>query len=178
MRGTIDASTNVHTTIGSQTNISGPVRIQLSPEQSKPSATELIDKARASLESGNYQVARELTKELTSSYPEVAEGQYLRALAVLRGRRPKTLALDEVQAIERLLLSAIHLHRQAHYLYCLALLRSDFYSANRLRMPPPTLAELVRQAETAPTDSQEVRFMLAHVPVSRSSLVLYIERVR
>jgi len=116
MRGTIDASTNIHnvTNIGSQTNISGPVHIQLDSQSLKPRASELAGKAYAALEAGNYQVAHKLTVQLTELYPEESVGYYLRALAILRGRRPKILALDEAQAIERLLVSAIKLSTAFH----------------------------------------------------------------
>lgn len=178
MRGTIDASTNVHntTSIGTQTNISGPVHIRMDTQNREPTASDLAKKARTALASGNYPAAHKLATQLTEAYPEESVGPYLRALAILKGRRPKILALDEAQTIERLLMSAIHLERQAHHLYCLALLRDDFYGANSLRMPSPNPAELVRQADAVPTDPQEVRFMLSQVPVPQTPLVLYVER--
>lgn len=176
LRGTIDASTHVSTSIGSQTNISGPVHINMSASSTEPSADVIIEKVRTALAARDYQLASHLASQAVRLYPDTAEGRYFQALAALRNRRPKLMALDETRAIESLIVSAIALDPQCHYLYFLALVRDDFYSTTGMRMPSPYPTDLVRQADAARCSSSELAFMLAHVPIPQSRLRAHIER--
>ena len=172
VKGNVDFSTH----IGHQINVSSGASLNIGAGKPDPPVEALITKARAALESGDYALARQLTTRIMELYPHNIEGRYLHALTLLKGRRPKVLALDEVRAIERILLSLIASDQQSHYYYFLALLRDDFYRSNSMRMPSPDPTELLRQAETAHLDRSEAEFVLAHVPVPQSPLVLYIFR--
>lgn len=101
---------------------------------------------------------------------------YYLALATLGGRPPRSLKMAEIRAIETYLNTAIQgSGNRAHYFYLWALVKHDYYAANGLRIPPPSIDQLVKQADRAVFDVSEVRHLLAHVPVHDNPLV---DRIR
>lgn len=173
VKGNVDFSTH----IGSQINVGSGAMVQIEGVPQKTALLDLLARGQSALNTHNYSLALNVLKQATELYPDIAQGWYLLALALLKGRRPKVLALDELRAAEGALLTAISLESsRAHYYYALALLRDDFYRCNGMRMPAPSPVELVSQAETAQMDRSEIKFTLDHIPVAPSPVLDYIER--
>lgn len=63
----------------------------------------------------------------------------------------------------------------AHYFYLWALVKYDYYTANGLRVPPPSIDDLLAQAGRAAFDTSEARHLLAHVPAYDNPIV---QRIR
>jgi len=126
----------------------------------------LYDRASASLE-------RALEK--TSKDASIL---YYLALARIAGRRPRTLKLAAVQEVERLLTAATLTDRPpAHYKLLLAIVKFDFYTCNGLRVPPPAIDQLLREAALGRIDSQEMKLMLQHVPLEGSPILSAIQAI-
>lgn len=101
---------------------------------------------------------------------------YYLALATLAGQPPRSLTMGEVQTVETYLNVAIKgSGNHAHYFYLWALVKYDYYTANGLRVPPPSIDDLLAQAGRAAFDASEARHLLAHVPVYDNPVV---QRIR
>jgi tetratricopeptide (TPR) repeat protein len=98
--------------------------------------------------------------------PREANILYYLALAYVGGKRPKTLKLSTVRVIDNYLGAAIQLdNSQAHYLYLWALIKYDYYLANGLKVPSPSVEELLFFAQKQPFIPSEVRQMLKHISI-------------
>lgn len=88
------------------------------------------------------------------------------ALALLRGRRPRTLAPREVQVVEQHLRAALELtERPGHLFLLLAFIKHDFYRYNGFDDRPPTYRELVRRYASEPSAPDGLERVLQHVPI-------------
>lgn len=97
---------------------------------------------------------------------------YYLALATLAGRPPRSLTMGEVHTVETYLNTAIKgSGNYAHYFYLWALVKYDYYTANGLHVPPPSIDDLLAQAGRAAFDASEARHLLAHVPVHDNPVV-------
>jgi tetratricopeptide (TPR) repeat protein len=109
--------------------------------------------------------------------PALADGYYYLALASVRGRRPKALMLQEVRAIERHVAAAIELdERPAKYYYFLAAVKQDYYSANGLRAPVPSVPTLLDLAASRDHDVWEIERLLSLLPLGDNELLARIRR--
>jgi len=109
--------------------------------------------------------------------PGVADGYYYLALASIRGRRPKTLTLQEARAVESYVSTALQLdEQQAKYYYLLAAVRQDYYVANGLSSPSPSARTLLDQAGDKDHDVWEVERLLASLTLSDTTLLSRIRR--
>ncbi len=107
--------------------------------------------------------------------PEMADAYFYCALALIRGRRPKTLSMQEVRTIEAHLTTARQLEpRQAKYDYLLAIIKCDYYLSNGLRPPPPSAEELLQAARSKEHDAWEVERLLSAVTLRDLRLVAAI----
>ncbi len=109
--------------------------------------------------------------------PESSDVYYYYALAMIRGRRPKTLSLNEVRQIEEYVSSAMQLDgTRAKYNYLAAILKYDYYLANGLRVPDPSAEELLTEASTKDHEGDEVERLLDSVVLRDEALVSAIRR--
>lgn len=93
---------------------------------------------------GLFDPADRFLDKLLATHPTDASGYFYKALAVLKGRRPRTCSLDAVKTVERLVLTAMELEPAGgRHELLLAAVRHDYYALNGLRMPPPTPDELI-----------------------------------
>ncbi len=109
--------------------------------------------------------------------PESSDVYYYYALALIRGRRPKTLSLNEVRQIEEYVNSAMQLDgTKSKYNYLAAILKYDYYLANGLRVPDPSAEELLKEASTKDYEGDEVERLLDSVILRDGALVSAIRR--
>ncbi len=146
MRGTIDASTNVHNTtnIGSQTNISGPVHVHKSVERSEPNAEDHFRAGLRALQARLYHQAEQAFKQALQLRPGLTDAYYYLALVTLQGERPRLVSLAAVRSAEGFLSSATNIDsRCAHAFLLWALVKEDAYVLNGMEDRPPTVAQLL-----------------------------------
>lgn len=109
--------------------------------------------------------------------PAHADAYYYLALALIRGRRPKTLSLAEVRLMEQHLQTAMQLDgRQAKYYYLAAILKVDYYLANGLSAPPPLPEEFFELGEQMQHDPWEAERLLRSVLLRDPGLISRIRR--
>lgn len=165
MRGTIDASTNTQNTtnIGSQTNISGPVHVQVSQGPREPTAGECLERGMRSLQQRQYPQAADAFTQVTQRDPHNADAFFYLALASLQGQRPKLVSLGTVRKVEGLLQTATSLHPDCGHAFLLwAIVKQDAYVMNSMYDRPPTVKDLigcVRSVRPGPLEA-----ILMHVP--------------
>ena len=108
-----------------------------------------------------YEPAAEYLRRYLELHPDDDSAHYYQAIALLCGKRPRSLKLPKVREIERCLEQAIRLHdRDSHYLYLLAAVRQDYYVANGLTHSPPSMGELLRAARRGVRDPRELNQLL------------------
>lgn len=109
--------------------------------------------------------------------PENADGYYYCALALVRGRRPKVMAVKEVRIAEEYILTALQLDdKQAKYFYLLGILRHDYYDNNGLRAPDPSPGDLFRCASERRSDPWEIERLLGSLTLRDDALIAQIRR--
>ena len=122
---------------------------------------------------GLFEMAERFLGRLIDAHPESASGYYYKAIASMRGKRPRVMTLNGVRAAEQLLLTAMTLEpNNGRYDAVLAAMRHDYYVVNGLRVPPPSPAELLDGARSKHIDRNEVAQGLALMNIPESSLVL------
>jgi len=127
------------------------------------------------LQLGMHELAIRQFRSTIDLCPEMADAYFYCALAMIRGRRPKTLAMQEVRTIESHLTTARQLDpRQAKYDYLLAILRYDYYVSNGLSPPRPSGEELLRAARGKEHDAWEIERLLGAVTLRDPRLVAAI----
>jgi CHAT domain-containing protein len=129
------------------------------------------------LQLGLFDLAIGNFKRTMELMPECADAYYFYSLALIRGRRPKTLALKEVQLIEQYLATALQLNdRQAKYYYLAAILKFDYYLSNGLLVRPPSPDSLLAMAEAREYDPWEIERLLHLVPLRDQRLIAKVRR--
>lgn len=124
-----------------------------------------------------YDTALRHFKRVVDIDPALSDGYYYLALASIRGRRPKTLTLQEVRAVESNICTALELdERQAKYYYLLAAVRQDYYAANGLVSPSPSAVILLDLATDKDHDAWEVERLLAALTLNDTLLLSRIRR--
>jgi tetratricopeptide (TPR) repeat protein len=130
------------------------------------------------LDRGLYDLAFASLERALGKTSKDASVLYYLALARIAGRRPRTLKLAAVQEIERLLAAATLSDRApAHYKLLLAIVKFDYYACNGLRIPPPSVDQLLRESMQGEVSSREIRSMLHHVPISDSPILAAIRAI-
>jgi hypothetical protein len=142
------------------------------------SAESQVAKALDLLEHLRYQPALQLLLAAADADPDDPAVSFYLALCRLQGKRPRAARLDVVRQIERDLDTALDpagAATPAHVYYLLALLKHDFYRFKGLAIHPPTVEELLVEAQGAPADPVELRRLLHHVPTPPSPVLVAIE---
>lgn len=111
--------------------------------------------------------------------PQEAEIYYYQALALIGGKRPKSLSLKTIKLIEQAAITAIQMDdRPAHYYYLLAILRFDYYWLNGLMVPSPSPGELLHRAKQKDYHPEAVELLLQSVILREPGLLQAIREPR
>jgi hypothetical protein len=125
---------------------------------------ETVDEALRLLQTRSYAKAQRIIEDHLKLGIDGADLHYYRALAMLRGRRPRTLTVAEIKPIETSAQRAIEAADfAAHHLGLLALIRHDFYQGNHLALPRTTCEELLMRAAEAPRDPARWDELIDHL---------------
>jgi tetratricopeptide (TPR) repeat protein len=129
------------------------------------------------LDLGLYDLAAKFFAKAIEALPDSADGYYYYSLAIVKGRKPKLLTFSEVKKIEEYLQAAIQIDSsKAKYHYFWLIIKHEFYMKNGLRINPPTVSDLIAQANSAQYDEQEIAKMMARVPITDPTLLSVINR--
>jgi tetratricopeptide (TPR) repeat protein len=126
-----------------------------------------------------YDLAIKSFKRSFELMPDFADGYYYYSLSLIRGRRPKTLSLDEVKNIEQHINAAIQLdEKQAKYYLLAAILRFDYYQSNGLTAPAPSYEELLITANEKDKeyDPWEIERLVQGIILRDNGLISTIRR--
>lgn len=126
-----------------------------------------------------YDLAIKNFKRSFELMPDPADGYYYYGLSLIRGRRPKTLSLDEVKNIEQHINAAIQLdEKQARYYLLAAILRFDYYLSNGLTAPSPSYEELLISANEKDKeyDPWEIERLVDSIILRDNDLISVIRR--
>jgi hypothetical protein len=160
IRGTLDASTH----IGSQTNISGPVTMNVQAPQ--PDLEDLLHRGRQLLESRAYRGATKVLQDAVRGDPSNARASLFLALALLQGRNPDVVRPRVIQQSEASLLEAIQdQDTRAVALVALGVIKHDHYLANGMSEGYPTLDQIVRELRATSLSAKD-RQLLRHLKAS------------
>jgi tetratricopeptide (TPR) repeat protein len=119
------------------------------------------------LQMGTYPLAQRQFEQVIETTPEVAPAYYYYALANIKGRRLMTLTFSEVRQVETYLNTAIQLDSEApQYRLLLAMLKSDYYETNGMKVHPPSAAELLDDLSGKTIDHNEIKHLKKSVKVS------------
>jgi tetratricopeptide (TPR) repeat protein len=130
------------------------------------------------LQLGLHDLSCKNFKRTMELMPEYSDVYYYYGLALMRGRRPKILMLNEVRLIEQYLETAMQLDdQQAKYYYLAAMLKFDYYVANGLCVRGPSPGELLGMAEEREYDPWEVARLVQLVPLRDEGLIARICRI-
>jgi tetratricopeptide (TPR) repeat protein len=127
------------------------------------------------LDLGFYSQASSALLKAHQRNPLDPNALYYLALAECQGRRPDNLRLSQVEVIERYLRAAVaNSMPKAHYLYFWAQVKYDYYQIKSLKVPLPSVDELIERAESAEISKNELRHLLKHVPAPSSPITKII----
>ena len=127
------------------------------------------------LELGLFDFAAKSLGRAIELNPENPDSYYYRAIALVRGRKPRLLSLAEIKAVDENLAAASQLNTTratCHYLRLIV--RADYFERHGLRLPPPTMGELLTEAQSLPCDPQELQKLLSLVPVPDGPALAYV----
>lgn len=127
----------------------------------------------------SYVQAQRVVEARLEQGANLADLHYYHALALLAGRRPRYLKLEEIRAIEASARQVLGLGDcAAHHLCLLAFLCRDFYLDNFLMPPSPSYEELLSRAAAAPLDQSRMDELVRLVPWASRVVELVSERKR
>lgn len=127
------------------------------------------------LELGLFDFAAKSLDRAIELNPENPDTYYYRAIAMVKGRKPRLLSMTEIEAVEKMLSAAAQLgttRAACHYLRLIV--RADYYPRFGLRVPPPTVIELLAEAQSLSCDPQELQKLLTLVPVPDGPALAYL----
>jgi tetratricopeptide (TPR) repeat protein len=124
------------------------------------------------LDLGLHDLAAKSFAKAIETQPENPDNYYYQALAIIKGRKPKLLSLKEVREIENHLAAAVQLDPgRAVYRYLLLAVKYEFYLKNGLRVPPPSIEEILSEAKACERASDEMARLLSRVPIQDEGLL-------
>lgn len=100
-----------------------------------------------------------------------ADLYYYLALAVIGGKQPRGLGLSRIKEVEAFLEAAVCQDEGSpHFKALWALVKHDYYLSNGLRVPPPSIEDLLSTIVNRRLSRDELRMIMKHVPVPASPL--------
>ena len=125
------------------------------------------------LQTGLHELAEQCFAKIIDAAPDQAQAYYYCALARIRGRRIRSLKLNEVRQLEAYLSTALQLADDVpQYMLLLAMLKRDYYEANGMRVPPPGAGQLLAAIGGASVDRNELVRLMECAQVANPELYL------
>ncbi len=148
------------------------VKRQASPQDRLSEASRLLaDKS--------YEPARKLIESARTGGKEPADLHYYLALALLQGKRPRSLKPDEIKSVMASAGRSLNLPDcAAHHFGLLAFLCKDFYLENQLIPPEPGYDALLRMATQAPLRREKLDELVLLAPWSKPVVDTILDRIK
>jgi hypothetical protein len=141
------------------------------PRTRAPSPEAALSQVGYLLANGAYEAAREKIESARAAGAESADLHYYLALALLRGRRPRSLKLEDIRPIVAdASRSSSMPDCAAHHHFFLAFLYKDFYLGNYLVPPEPGYEALLKRAATLPLNVERLDELARLVPWTKTVL--------
>lgn len=119
------------------------------------------------LQMGTYLLAEKCFEQVIASSPDISRSYYYCALASIKGRRLKTLNLNEIRRIEVYLMTATQLDGElAECQLLLAMLKRDFYEANGMKVSGMTATQLLEGLTGRAISKDELKHLKTAVKVA------------
>lgn len=129
------------------------------------------------LDLGLHDLAAKSFVRAVEAQPENADNYYYHALAIIKGRKLKLLALKEVREIENLVAAAVQLNpAKAVYRHLLLAVKYEYYLKNGLKISPPSLEEIMGEVDLCEPDAEETARLLKRVPIHDEQLLKLLNR--
>lgn len=126
-----------------------------------------------------YDLANKILAQAIEVAPDLADPYYYYGLTLIKGRRPKTLSLNEVRKIEEYLNTAMQLDpTRAKFNYLAAILKYDYYALNGIRHQPPSWEALLVEARSKEHEPDETERLLESVLLRDEEFTRLIRRGR
>ncbi|HWN44856.1 MAG TPA: CHAT domain-containing protein [Thermoanaerobaculia bacterium] len=139
------------------------------PRKRAPSAGEALSQAGRLLAEGAFEAARGKIESARAEGADSADLHYYLALALLRGRRPRSLKLEDARPIVASTARSLSLPDcAAHHCCLLAFLYKDFYLENYLVPPEPGYDALLKRAADLPLNIGRLDELVSLVPWARN----------
>lgn len=126
----------------------------------EPNSTEgLLGLGLCYLRMGTYPLAQTCFQKIVENSPDIPQGYYYLALVIIKGRRIKTITLNETRQIENYLNLAIQLGGNTEYKLLLAMVKRDYYEMNGMKDPPPSAQDLmneIRGSEISKSEYEQI----------------------
>jgi len=136
------------------------------------------EEAVSLLKRQSYGRAQELIESCLEGGEDLADLYYYLALALLGGRQPRRLKLEDFRRVEASARRILPLaDRAAHHFCFLAFLQRDFYLTNYLLPPEPAYNDLLKQAAEAPFDPSRLEELVRLVPEARAEIKSMTDRL-
>ena len=135
------------------------------PEKRTPSPEEALSQVGHLLANESYEAAREKIESARAAGAESADLHYYLALALLRGRRPRSLKLEDIRPIVANASRSLSLPDcAAHHHFFLAFLYKDFYLGNYLVPPEPGYEAILKRSAALPLNVERSDELARLVP--------------
>lgn len=134
----------------------------------KPSPEENLSHVSRLLAEKSYDAARERIGSARGTGAESADHHYYLAIALLQGRRPRSLKLDDIRPVVASASRSLHLPDcAAHHYGLLAFLYKDFYLGNYLVPPEPGYDALLQKAAKSSLNRERLDELSVLLPWSK-----------
>lgn len=132
---------------------------------------EAVTRAASLLKTRSYSRARQVVEACLEQGVDLSDLHYYLALALLEGRRPRYLKINEIRQIEASARRALESDGCAAHHFCfLAFLLRDFYLENYLLPAEPSYDELLKRAAAARREPEGLKHLLQLVPASAAEV--------
>lgn len=124
-----------------------------------------------------HDLAAKSFAKAVEAQPENADNYYYHALAIIKGRKLKLLTLNDARDIESYLAAASQLNpEKAVFRQLLLAVKYEFYLKNGLKVPAPSVDEILAEIESCDCDPESTARLLKHVPIHDQDLLMALSR--
>lgn len=128
-------------------------------------ARHLFETGKKYLEARSYGQAEKAFRSALEKSADSTETGYYLALAILAGRRPRTLHRKQILEIDEIMRPLFEASTpQYHQILLLAFVRYDYFLMNGQKSPDPTPAELLKMLPALLPDKTALYELLRHLP--------------
>ena len=109
------------------------------------------------LQMGTYPLAEKCFEKIIDISPDISQAYYYYCLSNIKGRRIKTISLNEARRLVTYLQTAIQLDETLpQYKILLAMIKRDYYETNGMKVSPPSSNQLIEEVNGIPINQTEI----------------------